>query len=75
MNGVCLSFHIFPRDHDARRLWVSWVNCADLTVKDVTKNTVLCSLHFHEGRRTMDQPHPINFAHANYQLCRPKSEK
>ena len=75
VNGVRLSFHVFPRDHDARRLWVSRVNRADLTVKDVTKSTVLCSLHFHEGRRTTDQPHPINFAHANYQLCRPKSEK
>ena len=72
VNDVRLSFHVFPKDEESRRLWVSRVNRSDLQVKDVTRNTVLCSLHFHEGKRTFLQPHPVSFSHGKYPLCRPK---
>lgn len=54
-------------------MWVSRVNRADLLLKDITNNTVLCSLHFHQGKKTLDQPHPVRFAHRSYPLCRHKS--
>lgn len=70
MDGRKISFHKFPSDESALRLWVSRVNRKDLPLEKVTKNTVLCSEHFHERRKTQDQPHPVTFAHGNYPLCR-----
>lgn len=70
MDGTRLSFHIFPKDEDSRRLWVSRVNRADLTLKNVTRHTVLCSLHFHNGKRTAQQPYPVTFSHGTYPLSR-----
>ena len=75
VKGVKVSFHVFPKDEDSRRLWVSRVNRRDLKLKDVTRNTVLCSLHFHEGKRTPEQPHPVKFDHATHPLCRSKRKE
>ena len=70
-----LKFHVFPKDQESLRLWVSRVNREDLPVTAVSKHTVLCSLHFHQGKRTAEQPHPVHFAHRTYPLCRKKSTR
>ena len=36
----------------------------------VSNNTVLCSRHFYNGKRTAAQPHPVKFEHKTYPLCR-----
>ena len=75
VEGVKLSFHVFPKDEESGRLWVSRVNRHDLQVSDVTRNTVLCSLHFEGGKRTAQQPHPVRFSQSNYSLSRPKVQR
>ena len=51
-------------------LWVSRVSRKDLPCDKVSKNTVLCSRHFYNGKRTAAQPHPVKFGHKTYPLCR-----
>lgn len=69
-DGRKLSFHKFPSDEDGLLLWLARVKRKDLTLENVTKNTVLCSDHFHEGVKTEDQPHPVKFEHGTYPLRR-----
>ena len=69
-DGVHLSFHKFPKDIEDKMLWVSRVSRKDLPCGKVSKNTMLCSRHFYNGKRTAAQPHPVKFEHKTYPLCR-----
>ena len=66
-----VKFYRISKDKDARLVWISRINRLDLRVGDLSKNTRLCSAHFHDGVKTADQPYPIKFSHKTYPLlCR-----
>ena len=62
VKGVKISFYVFSNNKDSRRLWVSRGNRRDLNLGDVTLETVLCSLHFHQRKHMQEQPLPVKFA-------------
>ena len=64
------SFHDFPSTKFDCQQLVLRVNHKGLPGKKVTKNTVVCSLHFHEKRWTRWQPHHVMFKHGTFCLCR-----
>ena len=66
-----MKFYQIPKDKDAHLVWISCINRLDLRVGDLSKNTRLCSAHFHDGVKTADQPYPIKFSHKTCPLlCR-----
>ena len=65
-----MSFHKLPYDIEDKMLWVSRVSRKHLPCGKVLKNTVLCSRHFHNGKRTAAQLHPLKFEHKTCPLCR-----
>ena len=41
-----VTFYCIPKEEETRRIWLARIHRSDLSERDITKNTRLCSLHF-----------------------------
>ena len=70
-----VKFYRIPKNNESRRTWLGKIHRRDLTEASLTDNIRLCSVHFHNGVKTSEQPLPVYFSHCTYPLARVKRKR